>query len=808
MVGAPVVFTVQQLVSTTLVAGQPPAHSDWLNGAFQNVSRNQDFYVQLGNSSTSSYTSSNEQTSSTNYGVSASAQTTETVTEGIPDIDGGSESVGVKASLGFKWGSSSDSTASSTSTQTTSVTQATQDDDIVNGQIQNLSVYRYPVLSRAGYHTTSSASCAAGCYGYWDVVIPGSIDPVSGSGKSFDWYQPEWQNGNALSYPQISATGGPVPTPDLGTYQPLDAGGNPLGPPVTSPLANQLIDIGGTTYAQSIGLTNGTSSSDAESTNLAWNASLQVTAGIKAAVGIPGEAVGQSDTTLSAGFNTDSSFTGTTTSSNTSSHTSSFKVNVPEVDANKGYQFGLAYYYSQSGTPEVGYAVNLDNGADGSEWWLQNYGQQSDPALNLAYSTVLTYDDNLPNYLGQTMWNGLSDRQQIRGFSARHPLDPSSPVTSGAIYAGAPQVGDPVVFDVDVHNDSLISTPSPVTVDFYAVPVDALGLNVTGAPVPIGQSTVGTLGPQSVATVSSPQWTAAGTAAGGSQNWRVFVVLDKNNSIPEVHEWAGNGSDTCPASSIDSASSANGLLTDPMTGQTETLACGQNNQGYATINVQAAPPATTDAASSTAGAATAQTAATASVRSTAVAGVHLTGAGAVTSSPEDLVLDENSAVPTLTQNQRSTLLVRAGSDTDSADYQHVLVYDGSPQEGKLIASTTMQGVRADGQSTASFAYTPTTTGVHELHEVILGTDTAGGNDEQIVRVNVVAGGGGSGAGSGSAGGGASAGDTSTGAAHPASSAHALAATGDQSALWFLVAGVTLVLGGVLLRVVRRRRRAS
>ena len=55
----------------------------------------------------------------------------------------------------------------------------------------------------------------------------------------------------------------------------------------------------------------------------------------------------------------------------------------------------------------------------------------------------------------------------------------------------------------------------------------------------------------------------------------------------------------------------------------------------------------------------------------------------------------------------------------------VIVYEGDPADGNVVATTTMQGVRDDGSSVAAFRYLPHEVGLHQLHVVIRGTASAG-----------------------------------------------------------------------------------
>jgi len=786
VLGEPVVFTVDQLVGMNLVGGQPPAHSDWLGGEFVNISRNQDFSLTMGDSSSLSYENGTSQESNQSFGLTTEVDMSATVKVGMRFLSAeGSAAIADK--LSASWSSLGTSVSSANSSQTLSITQSTQDDDIVNAIVQDYRVYRYPLLSQDTWNRTDAAGtdCEAGCYGYWDVVVPGEPHPVKGSGKSFAFYQPTSQNGNALSYPQL--VDGQVPLGEVGAYSYTDANG--ATQTVNEPLVNQQFSISSVTTDESLDLSDGSSSGTTETSSKGWTGNLDVTAGVSAEVKIPIVGDVETEASLQAGFNAAQSFVGTVTGKTSNTHSSTFGIHVPAVDGNRGYAFGAAYYYGTDGAPRVSYGVDLTSDHQSREWWTTEYGQRPDPALNLAYSTILTY--NARGYLGLVEWNPLDTRQEIRGFTARMPLS-DDPTTSGATYAQSPRPGDPVVFDVDVANYSLKPLSEPLTVDFYAMPVDENFLDATGEAVPIGTETVSGIDPQSRVTVSSPEWIAQGASEGGGQNWRIFVVLDGADRIQEVHEWAGTGDDACPASSVQNERQ----LTDPMTDEPETLACGQNNQGFGQISVV---PAT-----DTAPASTASNTDAAAANIADPANVTLIGAGVLTGDASTLRLTASSEVPQVTTDHATTVMLRADADRNYAGHQTVIVYEGPPENGDVVAVTRMLGVFENGNSTASFQYVPEEDGLHELHAVILGD--AGAGSGLVVRVNAVAEDDGTGEpGPGDPGDG-DPGDGGAGGSADGDGGGDLATTGQEAWPWVLVGfgALLLVALGVLVRRARSR----
>ncbi|TQJ30805.1 hypothetical protein [Microbacterium sp. SLBN-146] len=782
VLGDPLVFTVEELVKLSLVAGQPPAHSDWLNGGFVNISRNQDFSLTMGDSSSVSYQNGTSQESNQTYDLTGLIDISGTAKFGVPFLEKTKVSADIAAKIGGAWEKIRTSLQSLGSSQSKTINQKTQDDDIVNAIVQDYRVYRYPVLSVETWGRTDAATsgCDTGCYGFWDVVVPGDPVPVFGSGKSFDFFEPAWQNGNALSYPQL--VNGKVPLTDVGPFTYTDANGTTQTS--DAPLVNDQFVIGGTSSTETLDVSQTTGTGSSEKSSSGWNLGFDAKGSASAKVKVPFESL-KLGLQLGIGFNTNQTFTDSSTGQTDNSHASTFGIEVPEVDSNRGYAVGAAYFYGNDGAPRVSYGVDLTADAESREWWLTNYGVNADPALNLPYASILTYDQI--EYLGVPEWNPLASRQEIRGFTARMPYSDEA-TTSGAVYASGPGVGDPVVFDVEVSNYSLASMGEELTVDFMAVPVDANGLKVTGDPISIGRTTVDRIDPQSSVTVSSPQWTAVGSESGGAQNYRVFVVLDQDDSVTEIHEWAGTPATICPSSSVQDEAE----LIDPMTGDPETLTCGQNNQGYGLVSVYPASDVPeTESAS----------AARAAVASAEPTTPSLVGAGVLTRDEATLHLTGDSAAPTVTAGHATTVLLRADGPEDSRDHQTVVVYDGDPADGEVVAVTTMRGVRADGTSVASFTYVPEEEGTHELRAVLLGGTSSG--DGLLVRMNAVSDAEGGDGGSGTDGG-AGAGGNGEGTA----SGGDLATTGTDGGawLWLGLVGILLAAAGAVLVSRRNRHR--
>lgn len=702
LLGAPVVMTVDKLVKASLIGGQPPAHSDWLGGAFVNVSRNPNFSVQLSSSSQTSYSFIHTSKASTKIGVSQGFDSKSTVEEGLFGLEKVGGSLEVEQKFGEDWESDQADTSKYSTSLSRSESSTSSDDDVVDALIVTNKVYRYPILG--GPLTTTDGKpvntdqCAKDCYGYYEVTIPGAMVLIHGYGRDDAWYQPSWQNGNALSYPTLD--NGQVDIPDLGSYSYVDDQGKTVTK--SGSLFNETNDLGGGSTSYALQLDTGSAADHDRSSSSSMTNSVEVKTGADVSVSI-GVAKGSQQFDVSAGFS-DTSTQGTTDTGETDSKSdTSFGLEVPAIDEDQGYRVGTAFYTDTAGTQKVVHGVDLTASAEGSEWWKRNYATKSDLALNLPGSTVMTKGD-LGVY-DQPKWSPENNRQRIRGFWALQPDDPASPVTSNVPYATNPKGGDPVRFAVQVHNYSLKESGG-APAKFYAVPVDDTGLDPVGEPTLIGTVDVPGLPAQGMTTITSPTWSAVGPTSGaGLQNYRIFVVLDPDNTLDEIHPLTGQA--VCPVSSTKDGNP----LVDPMTGENETLACGQNNQGYGELTVMS--PGT----GLQAGKGTAQ--------------VKLNGTSLLVG--KGFQAPRPGGAPQVQVDQVVHGIVHvSATGGNSNQIDHVLVYDGPPAKGRLIAHSRLAGADTTNGGYADFTWQPTEAGRHVLYQVRLGRD----QEQQVQKITV------------------------------------------------------------------------
>ena len=159
------------------------------------------------------------------------------------------------------------------------------------------------------------------------------------------------------------------------------------------------------------------------------------------------------------------------------------------------------------------YAVNPELAQPGFEatWWQEQYGEHPDPAFIL------------PWRLDREKGANVTDAQMLQ--TREILFDPSEP-----------EVGEVVNIKARVHNWSLLPTPAPVEVRFYA-----------GDPAAGGVPIVGINGETSV---FAPQLTDRGSAV-VQMEWevpsgldffpRIYAVIDPLGAMEEIHESNNKG---------------------------------------------------------------------------------------------------------------------------------------------------------------------------------------------------------------------------------------------------------------------------
>ncbi|MET1007093.1 MAG: RICIN domain-containing protein, partial [Propionibacteriaceae bacterium] len=465
VLGAPLVMTSNQY-RPTLIAAQPPAHSDWLNGQFVNVSRKSDFVAKLGSGSKTSTSNTQTTKSDASIGVSKSYDSKTTVKTGLFEV-GAEVSMEYSKQLKQEMERETATTAKFDKQTDFDSSSTTNDDDLVNGVRLTNNIYRYPILGGALKNSDGSAfttdTCTPQCYGYYEVIVPTVVPGTkleNTVGRADAYYQPSWQNGNALSYPQLGSNY-LVPLPDVNAYS---LGGKPQS---SQAIGQTHYGLGGASQEATLTFQDSNTSGSERSAKGSLSTSQEVTVGTKVEFHVGTTSASQSFD-YSTGVDQASTWGQADTSENTTETSNSFKLEVPQIDSTQGYIVGTAFYVDQAGTQKVVHGVNLTAGS-GAEWWKRTYGRKPDLALNLPNATTATEDAR--GVFRDIKWSALTGRQEIRGFQALQPKDTSNPATSEQPYAeNRVAAGDRAKFQVMVHNYSLKASPS-ARAAFYAVPV-------------------------------------------------------------------------------------------------------------------------------------------------------------------------------------------------------------------------------------------------------------------------------------------------------------------------------------------------
>lgn len=707
LLGVPARLTVDSLQSVSVVAEEPPKHVDWLGGQFENVSRVPEFDVELAKKNEQQLDAETSTGTDHTIGGSEEVKVSGTVKGGLFGIAklGGDADVSSKTSLSV---AERETDSDSSSTKISLKTQVdTRDDDAVGAYYQTFFVFRYPILGRPLVDTKgqpiTGGSCTADCQGFLEIQVPGAT-ATNGNGGSVSyapgralyWYQPDHQNGNALSYPSID-TNAPIDPPDLGTYTYKDAKG--VTQAVRKPLYNGSTTLGGIESDVDLDFETAEGSTTKRTSKKTLTENVDVHAGLKLKfnLGVAKGSVGIDSTTT---FDDENSWSSMSTGTTETTSSSSFTLGVPQVQDKWTYKFGTSYYYATDGSQKVRHGVDLQATNNGAFWWKDKYAELPDPGFNLPMSTNMVLDS-----LGEfkaTQWNELATRQEARGFQVLQPPPTGQPLSKAVPLTSNPTDGDQVLFAVQVRNFSLRPLAQAVTVNFYAVPVDDQLLRVTGPPQAVGSQLVNSLGAQGATTVVLP-WKAQRlpSSGGGSQSYRIFGVIDEANQVAEVHELAPDSTlpngGLCPADSVGDGKP----LIDPMTtGATEKLACGTNNRGFGTVTVS--PPTTPRGSGS----------------GSALAG-HLDSKSLALRTSAGKVYDGTGTQPKVVAQSQVTGIVQVRTNEANTGHREVAIFDGPPERGQLIQLVRVPGVDADG-TPVPFRWTPRRGGNHTITAVLMG----------------------------------------------------------------------------------------
>ncbi len=731
--GAPVHIVLYDVLSLDYILEEPPKHAFWDPDKAQvySVSRNDDFNITLRDTSDTTFSTKTTDTSDWSIGGSASASASMTVKENFSTVIGGESAeltAGISGKVGYDYKEHESDYNSNSLQRTVTYGGSTNRDDYIVGRLQLINVWRYRLYG--------IVATEPGEEPFYEIVIPGNSlglygedlsDPevlyTDAGGLNFDWYRPTHENGNILSYPQYFAK-----PSDLGSYTiPCEPGSSGcvdgqktvLGlmlPPMLKYCDGNSAPVS-LTFSEASGSGEEHSSSHTMAENLAVKASFKsdVTVGTKR----KGASLSTS-VSAEAEFHNSNSWGSATTSDYKTSATTGITLNTSGCSAITAYGYYPVFYQATDGTIKATFAADPLVGNSGAEWWTDNYGQLPDLALNLPLRYYLYTN---------SQWNTKSwaptasnTRKKTQSFFVRRN-EMNMETGTYDEYAGAVTDGDTARLEVRVYNYSVTQfVTQTATVRFDAVAYDWTTNKETGARTTIGTTDLPLMAPREMVTVSIP-WNTTGMSLGGSQMYRIYMVLDPNNIVNEKYEIESKA--TQYYFTIEQNNPAGGYwtscadLSDADYAAKNCIDPAQNNEGYAYVTVTKTP---------TTGGQGKLLDADVSMDDGGLAAVD--AEGNLVTGPVEVMQDEPLEIR-----------ITVHTDTPGTDYSNVLIFDGDPKQGGSIIAGKQIFVGAAGEAGSSvwFEWVSTKAGAHTLYAVVTETlsDAQPNNNTDTMDVNVL-----------------------------------------------------------------------
>ena len=674
--GSPVHMVVYDLIKPQYVIEEPPKHTYWwppgatnpADGQIIDVSRKWGFYVELSDEEALDYSFTHKDQTDWTIGgsvaVTAKASVTKGVDAGILGSAKATASVEVKGKVGYDYNENSEAYNSDYRSQTTTFTGQTNADDLLIADLTRIDMWRYPV---------SGIEVEDGLNAFWEIAFPGDTISARGGGLRFDWYTPQHENGNILSYPLLTGS----------TFTPKDCCAEftflENSQPVTeqAPFLNPiLLAWDGTSQTINLEFSEDSGEGSTKSYTSKLQESLDVKVGYKTEAKSPG-GVGsvKAETSVDVNVHNSNSWADVDTTTASTNNSTGFKLVKQVGNSGQSYEFMPQFYLAQDGSTKVSYAVNpLGTGAT---FWPSTYGRRPDPALNLPRR----FNPTTPAKSDVIVWvvNSEDDAKRMRGFFVRYnTLDEAD---AFPLVAGAVTDGEVIRLDAVVYNYSLGQSVAGLDVAYQVVQYNPVTNGEIGDPVTLycgsGSITTLALDPREKRTATCI-WNTTGfgpSEPGAIQYYRIYVTLDPDNRIDEIYEG--------------------------------TTGPGQNNQGWGLVGV-ANPldtyrtPVPTDAVPNGADVSLTEDA------------IEMLVEGHLTSGSAHVV-----------REQLTPLRVCARTDQTQTGYYHVLIWDGDPENGgTLLADKMLPGIDRSGESCVWLPeFRPEDTGTQTLYARVLETDS-------------------------------------------------------------------------------------
>ena len=669
--GAPIMITVPKLITTDFVLQDPPKHAYWdeKNQKLVVVSRIPGIAVSMTNKDGVTYSGKSTDTSASSIGGSEAATASASIKSDALGIFKVNVSAEVTAKLTYNYDFNKTSYNSSYSSRVLTENESTVEDDFVSGRYQQLTIWRYRLL---GENRTEAAGKTLNLY--YDAVFPGPSVAFKASGLDLDWYQPRQEPGNILSYPAPSND--TFHPSDIGTYYiPCPSKATDCQPNGTKAVSGPMIpateeSISGTSGSIALNYVNTSGSGDQVGYQHKLGTSQDVKISYSASVGLFG---GEAGGNFATNLNSSNSWGNTTTSDSTSTSETGVTITRAAIGSAHAYNIFPTLYTTLDGTIKAAFAADPMGSSAGKIFWAGLYGKLPDPALNLP----LRFEQSGSNWVV----NDLSSRKQMRGFFVLSK-DPDPVTGQYDILGQAPVAGEAVRLSAQVYNYSTAKSFTDCLVQFLAIKYDSNSDTEEGTLQDIGSTHI-SLGPRATgaAQITWDTTKFAPPAGGASQDYRIYVRLNYDGKITEIYPPEDPKKTYLP-----------GLPgVDP----------GQNDEGFGLATVVA--PAV--AASSSSPAVTFS-----STPLAAAAAINVAN-GPVTTSP--LV---STAVPL-------RLRAQVCSTANTRDQVDVVVFDGDPSDGKVIAWKRIYAP-GSGQCKGTWFQWRPTRGDHNLVATVEPVETA------------------------------------------------------------------------------------
>ncbi len=676
--GSPVRITVNNLINTDFVLEEPPKHAYWDEGEHKLnvVSRFPAIATSLTNKKGVSFSGKSIDMSAEAVGrsVAVSASASASIDAWLAKDKLTVEAMD-KVSANYDQNQSSYN--SNYSSRALSETESTDNDDFISFRAQTLDIWRYRVLG-----VSSKDPDGRDVNTFIDYVFPGPSRNVKAGGLDLDWYQPFHENGNILSYPPPdNDTFNP---PDLGTYEiPCPSGatdcvnGRETQSGAMIPPMAEFID----STSGSIGLdySNNTGSGNMIMYQKKLANSADVKLSYSGEVGILG--FGATVTgSIAVNLSNSTSWGNTATSDSATTEDTGLKISRSAIDSTRAYEFLPTVYATQDGTIKVAHAVAPLGSSAGRAFWSGLYGAKPDPALNLPlrFKTVG----------GTWVPNTEATRKQLRGFSVLS-ADPNPVTGQYVLLSQAPLDGDRVRLSVEVYNYSTAKSFENCAVKFFAIKYDSDSDQELGTRQEIGTTSISLLPLQHQPAQIVWDTKGFGPATSGGQEYRIYVDLNYDRKIDETYPPEDPDTDYDPNKNYPTLK-LKGV--DP----------GQNDEGFGYETIMAKSAATM--------------AESAEPNANPLATEFY-------ASPEPLAVEEPGGLLTTGTVAASGVPLRLRAlvcdSAHSRDPVDVVVFDGDPAKGKLIAwkrTFVPDAAKCDG---VWFDWTPRSDGEHTLEAEVL-----------------------------------------------------------------------------------------